>query len=80
MGGNCYYCGPTDRDLRPYGPGGATVCFPCATGTPEREAAAKAAFGAQLDAMAAVTDIVVIGQAQGPTTLEDALGGGDHAE
>ena len=75
MAGNCYHCGPTDRELRPYGPGGSNICYPCATETPERETAVDRAFGALLDATAAVTDIVVIGQPQGPTTLADALGG-----
>lgn len=50
----CHYCnelnGPTPRDLRPYGPGGSWICFPCMTGTPERAAAAGQAFSTQLDA------------------------------
>lgn len=50
----CSYCGEGD-DLRPYGPGGSWVCFLCATSTPERDAAAKAAFGALLDANEAVS-------------------------
>ena len=33
----CYYC-DTTNDLRPYGPHGSMVCFPCATSTPERDA------------------------------------------
>lgn len=55
-------------DLRPYGPGGAMVCFPCAMATPEREADAKAAFGALLGASEAVSPVgsVIIGQPSGP--------------
>lgn len=45
----CCYCGCAG-DLRPYGPKGAMVCFPCATSSPEREAEAKQNFGAQLAA------------------------------
>lgn len=44
----CHYCSAA-RDLRPYGPGGAWVCFPCATATPAREEAAKAEFLSKLD-------------------------------
>lgn len=55
----CYYCGPTDKELRPYGPGGSTVCFPCATKTPEREKRTKANFGVQLDAINAVGPAVL---------------------
>ena len=58
---NCHYCGlpenfPRDPakgrqvELRPYGPGGAFVCFQCMTATPERERQAKRNFGIQLEA------------------------------
>lgn len=73
MNGNCHYCGPTDAELRPYGPGGSTVCFACATETPEREAVATGAFGAQFEAVAAMTDIIAIGGTSGPTSLAQAL-------
>ena len=57
----CHYCGRTENfprvesrgpqvELRPYGPGGACVCFQCMTATPEREAQARRKFGAQLEA------------------------------
>lgn len=64
----CYYCGSTDRALRPYGPGGSWVCLPCITATPERDAAAGAVFGALLDAAQAVspTGIAAIGTSAGP--------------
>ena len=62
----CYLCG-TANDLRPYGPRGEDVCFRCAMSTPEREATAKRAFLAQLDAAAAVgTGAVAIGTDAGP--------------
>jgi hypothetical protein len=87
---DCHYCGPTDRELRPYGPGGSNVCFPCATATPEREVAAAAAFGSLLDAAGAMSseELTVIGQTSGPQPAttnevlaaseelgEDAVGG-----
>ena len=57
MGANaalaCHYCATTERDLRPYGPGGSWVCFSCATETPEREAqiadVAHRAYAAQFE-------------------------------
>lgn len=68
----CHYCGPTDRELRPYGPGGSTVCFPCATATPGRDQAAKRAFGALLDCAEAIstTGVVAIGEASGPRPFD----------
>ena len=69
---SCHYCGPTDRELRPYGPGGSDVCFPCATATPEREAAAQSAFGALLDGAEAIsaTGVVAIGEQSGPRPFD----------
>lgn len=52
----CHYCDKT-RDLRPYGPRGAMVCFGCATSTPQREAEAKRNFLTQLDACGPVAMI-----------------------
>jgi len=46
----CHYCGTTERDLRPYGPGGSNVCLPCVEADPAREEAAMNAFAAMLDA------------------------------
>ncbi len=51
-------------DLRPYGPGGASVCHPCATSTPERVRQTSRAMVAVLTAaeatspygIAAITD------------------------
>lgn len=69
VGPRCYYCGPTDNELRPYGPGGSTVCFPCATATPERERAAQGAFGALLDATSSV-GLTAIGTEAGPINVD----------
>ena len=41
-------------ELRPYGPGGAPICFECATSTPEAEEQAKRAFHAILDGATAM--------------------------
>lgn len=49
----CYKCGAAHaRDvdnLRPYGPSGQDVCFTCAMGTPEDEAAARAQMAAAME-------------------------------
>lgn len=78
----CHYCG-TANDLRPYGPGGAPVCFPCATASPEREEQAKAAFGALLEGAEAASPhgVAVIGQPGGPAPLllSDAAEGPEPA-
>ena len=57
----CHYCGRAENfprvasrgpqvELRPYGPGGAQVCFQCAMETPERKAQTGRMFGVQLEA------------------------------
>lgn len=80
----CHYCGPTDRELRPYGPEGSDICFPCMKADPEREEAAGRALGALLDSTLAVAGHAAIGTAKGPTTLRDALSpihaDGSHAD
>jgi hypothetical protein len=82
--GHCYYCGPTDRDLRPYGPGGSTVCLPCATATPDREAATAAAYRTLLEAADVMSPdgLIVVGQASGPqpATTEEVLAAIEAAE
>lgn len=47
----CCYCGKPDAEAetRPYGPGGADICRPCATSTPEREAQMQARLRATVD-------------------------------
>jgi len=56
----CCVCGkpqnfPADKksELRPYGPGGADICFRCAN-EPERKAQTEAAMRAQMDAALAI--------------------------
>lgn len=56
----CHYCGASS-DLRPYGPGGAPVCFDCAMSSPERAAEAEANFGALLEASDAIGDPLIVG-------------------
>lgn len=67
----CHYCDKADG-LRPYGPGGAMVCFPCATATPERERDAQRAYKALLDAADAVSPsgIVAVGEQDGPRPFD----------
>lgn len=73
---NCHHCGGAPGDpgadgkpieLRPYGPGGADVCFPCATETPEREQVAEWAFLAVLEGAEAASPhgAAVIGEGTG---------------
>lgn len=61
-------------ELRPYGPGGAPICFECATATPEAEAQIKGAFGALLDAAQAAsptgTAVIGHGHDDGPDPLD----------
>jgi len=59
----CHYCASTTKELRPYGPKSAWVCFHCAMATPEREAETGRNFGVQLEAAGPVA---VIGEAVGP--------------
>lgn len=72
----CYYCGTTEAELRPYGPGGSPLCFACMKADPEREAEAGRNLEAQLDAAQAASDIgsaiLAHGQAPNPLTAESA--------
>lgn len=49
----CSICGqpsgPGPRELRPYGKGGADVCYECVFGSPEREAEAERQINKVLD-------------------------------
>lgn len=58
--------------MRPYGPGGSWLCYRCMKASPEREAAAKAAFGALLDGAESIstTGVVAIGQESGPRPFD----------
>lgn len=62
----CYDCG-ADKECRPYGPGGAMVCFACAFSTPERKRETEQAFVTQLDACGPVA---VAGDEAGPYPFE----------
>ncbi len=56
----CHHCARTDVETRPYGPKGASVCFPCGTATPERAAEAVRQFKGVLDAADAAGVSVVL--------------------
>lgn len=65
----CYLClrpGDDDVELRPYGPGGAWICFDCMISDPEREQAAKNQFLQQLNAAMDVSAAVILGEETGP--------------
>ena len=67
----CIHCKTDQAELRPYGPNAAWLCFACMTATPEREAAAKAMFIAQLEAAGPVA---VVGSEVGPYPAEHQPG------
>jgi hypothetical protein len=63
----CHYCTTTEKELRPYGPGGTWVCYPCATATPEREQETARGFGALLEAADTIGGgVATIGHTDGP--------------
>lgn len=62
----CHYCRTGEREMRPYGPDGAWVCFPCAFATPERKAETEQNYGAQLMGSGPAA---VIGEETGPRPL-----------
>lgn len=72
---NCFYCKQDKDDIRPYGPGGSYICFDCTISTPERNAAAKQQFMAQMEAAAQHTGIVTIGGDGGvrPATQDEII-------
>ncbi len=53
----CCYCDQEFQRLamRPYGPGGAMTCFPCATEGPARLEVTEAAMGAIMEASMALS-------------------------
>lgn len=55
----CIWCG-TEKDLRPYGPNGAPICFPCMKDDPSREQEARRQLFKALDEAAKVTGCVLI--------------------
>ena len=72
MSDGCHYCGSTEEDLRPYGPGGSPICYPCMKADPARERAAENALGGLIDAAAAIspTGVVAIGEPEGPRPFD----------
>lgn len=66
----CYICGSSKKELRPYGHGGQPICFPCMIGSPDREAEAKKNFGALLVAAEIMgQNVIEIGSEDGPQPL-----------
>jgi len=51
------------RELRPYGPGGKPICFPCAMGDPSRKAEAERQL---MSAIGGAGDVVEIGVGHAP--------------
>jgi len=70
----CHYCKRTKNEveLRPYGPGGAGLCFRCLKSTPEVEAAAGRAFAAQIEAAEAAGQGVSVLTDEGPNPSTEA--------
>lgn len=74
----CCFCGrselSSDQDpaceLRPYGPGGALICFPCAT-RPENQAAAERQFIEQFNAASKTSGGVAVLTKDGPKPIGD---------
>ena len=58
---SCCYCATTDAELRPYGPGGDPICFPCMKASPERERQAESAMGTLIEASGAIGDPLIVG-------------------
>lgn len=60
----CHYCqrpaGRGHHELRPYGPGGASVCFACVKRDPAIEAQVTQEYLRRLDEAAAVTGQAVL--------------------
>ena len=55
----CYYCQSTAAELRPYGPHGALVCYPCGT-APPHEPDARRQFTQALTRSAAKHGVAVL--------------------
>lgn len=64
----CHYCAAT-KDLRPYGPKGAMVCFKCGT-SPEHNAESTKNFLAQLNSCVGPVEI---GTSVGPVPLHRTI-------
>lgn len=64
----CTACS-NDDELRPYGAGGAMICFPCSDATAESRLIRDQEFTRQLDAAAAVSGVIVVGEPTGPRPM-----------
>lgn len=64
----CCCCGRADVELRPYGPGGAWVCFACAMATSDRREETARQFNAKLDAAEKATGVATL-TPQGPVPM-----------
>lgn len=66
---SCHYCGASDL-LRPYGPGGSWVCWPCGS-SPEHEAETRVnmALAFAMAEAASAAGSVVIGPDVEPSPL-----------
>jgi len=64
----CCYCQSLEKEMRPYGPKGAMLCFDCMMAEPSRETEAKRQMLSQMDACNG--DVIVIGSEVGPYPLE----------
>jgi hypothetical protein len=62
MSNECHICKTTEKELRPYGPRGEWVCFPCGT-KPENLETTANSFYSQLDACG---NSAIIGLEEGP--------------
>lgn len=69
MKNKCHYCESEKKEMRPYGPGGAWVCFDCAMATDERKAEAERQLARRFDAAERGGGPVVIGGRLGPEPL-----------
>lgn len=68
--GKCEYCGKND-ELRPYGRGGAFICFECGM-KPEHKSETEANYDAQLRA---IGGLAAIGRESGPVPASTAFAG-----
>ena len=67
----CCYCGPTKKELRPYGPDGATCCYDCMNSSEERRAiVAQQFYAAKRRAESeSLVGIAIYGSENGPMPL-----------
>ena len=63
---SCHYCKDSSKEMRPYGPNGSSVCFPCAMATPERKTQAMRQLGKRFEAAG---EVAVLGP-DGPEAIK----------